>query len=186
MIEDRDIVELYWARNERAIEYTATRYGAYCYAIAHHILHNAEDAEECVNDTYLDAWNSMPPHRPRVLSAFLGKITRRISIDRWRESHAKRRGGGELLLALDELGECVASSEDIPHEVQTAQLAARIEVFLGTLSDDDRRMFIRRYWHVESIAELAAHFGCSETRVKASLHRTRGKLRTFLEKEGLL
>lgn len=186
MITDQAIVELYWARNERAIEHTAERYGSYCYAIAYNVLNNAEDSDECVNDTYLDAWNSMPPHKPHVLSAFLGKITRRIAIDRWRENRAQRRGGGQVALALDELSECVAAPNDLPHEVHTAQVAACVEKFLGTLSDDDRRMFVRRYWHMESVAQIAARFGCSEGRVKSTLHRTRGKLHRYLEKEGML
>ena len=104
-MEDQKIIELYWARNEDAIRHTADRYGQYCYAIAYNILSVREDSEECVNDTYLDAWNSIPPHRPNVLSAFLGKITRRIALDRWRHSHAQKRGGGEIALALDELSE---------------------------------------------------------------------------------
>ena len=185
-MDDQKIVDLYWARNEDAIRHTADRYGQYCYAIAYNILSVREDSEECVNDTYLDAWNSMPPHRPSVLSAFLGKITRRIAIDRWRESHAQKRGGGEMALALDELSECVASQSDVTREVETLEVAAGVQKFLNTLPDTERRIFVRRYWHMESVASLAARFGYGQSRVKSMLHRTRAKLRRYLEEEGLL
>lgn len=185
-MEDQHIVELYWARDEEAIRHTADRYGQYCYAIAYNILSVREDSEECVNDTYLDAWNSMPPHRPNVLSAFLGKITRRIAIDRWRVSRAQKRGGGEMALALDELSECVAAQSDVTREVETLEVAAGVQRFLGTLSDTERRIFVRRYWHMEPIADLAERFGFGQSRVKSMLHRTRAKLRRYLEEEGLL
>ena len=185
-MNDQHIIELYWVRDEEAIRYTAERYGKYCYAIAYNILANKEDSDECVNDTYLDAWNSMPPHRPHILSAFLGKITRRIAIDRFREKNAKRRGGGEIPLALEELSECVAAPGDLTREVETARIAESVQGFLGTLPDLERRLFVRRYWHMESIANLAAHFGMSESRAKSMLHRTRAKLRRYLEKEDLL
>lgn len=185
-MDDQKIIELYWARNEDAIRHTADRYGQYCYAIAYHILSVREDSEECVNDTYLDAWNSMPPHRPTVLSAFLGKITRRIAIDRWRQSHAQRRGGGEIALALDELSECVASSGDVVKEVETLEVAAAVQRFLDTMPELERRVFVRRYWHMESVAELAKRFGCGQSRIKSMLHRTRAKLQKHLQEEGLV
>jgi RNA polymerase sigma-70 factor (ECF subfamily) len=185
-MDDQKIIELYWSRNEDAIRHTAERYGQYCYAIAYNILSVREDSEECVNDTYLDAWNSMPPHRPTVLSAFLGKITRRIAIDRWRQSHAQKRGGGEMALALDELSECVASTGDVAREVETLEVAAAVQKFLNTLPDIERRVFVRRYWHMESMADLAAHFGCGQSRIKSMLHRTRGKLQKHLREEGLV
>ena len=185
-MDDQHIVELYWARDEEAIRHTADRYGQYCYAIAYNILSVREDSEECVNDTYLDAWNSMPPHRPNILSAFLGKITRRIAIDRWREGRAQKRGGGEMALALDELSECVASQSDVTREVETLEVAAGVQKFLNTLPDTERRIFVRRYWHMESVASLAARFGYGQSRVKSMLHRTRAKLRRYLEEEGLL
>lgn len=185
-MEDSQIVELYWARDEEAIRHTADRYGAYCYAIAYNILSVREDSEECVNDTYLDAWNSMPPHRPGILSAFLGKITRRIAIDRWRESHAQKRGGGEMALALDELSECIAAPNDVRREVETAEVAAQVRRFLGTLPDLERRVFVRRYWHMESIAALAERFGCGQSRIKSMLHRTRLKLQKHLREVDLV
>ena len=118
-MEDREIVSLFWMRNEDALEETAKKYGNYCYSIAYRILANHEDSEESVNDTYIDAWNSIPPHRPSVLSAFLGKITRRIAIDRWRNGRAEKRGGGEALLVLDELQECIATENDIEKIIYT-------------------------------------------------------------------
>ena len=185
-MEDQKIIELYWSRNEDAIRQTADRYGQYCYAIAYNILSVREDSEECVNDTYLDAWNSMPPHKPTVLSAFLGKITRRIAIDRWRQAHAQKRGGGEIALALDELSECVASSGDVVREAETLEVAAAVQRFLNTLPDTERRVFVRRYWHMESVADLAARFGYGQSRIKSMLHRTRGKLQKYLREEGLV
>ena len=121
-MEDNRIVDLYWARSEDAITETSEKYGKYCYSIAYNILSNAEDADESVNDTYLDAWHNMPPHRPSILSTFLGKITRRISIDKWRGRTADKRGGGEIVLALDELADCVPSDHSVEHEVEAAAL----------------------------------------------------------------
>ena len=185
-MDDQKIVELYWARDEEAIRHTADRYGQYCYAIAYNILSVREDSEECVNDTYLDAWNSMPPHKPNILSAFLGKITRRIAIDRWRESRAQKRGGGEMALALDELSECVAAQSDVVREVETLEVAAAVQKFLNTLPDTERRVFVRRYWHMEAVADLATRFGCGQSRIKSMLHRTRKKLQEHLREEGLV
>lgn len=185
-MDDQHIIELYWARDEEALRHTADRYGQYCYAIAYNILAVREDSEECVNDTYLDAWNSMPPHRPHVLSAFLGKITRRIAIDRWRENHAQKRGGGEIAVALDELSECISDRSDVAREAETLEIAAAIQRFLNTVSDTERRVFVRRYWHMEPIADLAVHFGCGQSRIKSMLHRTRIKLQKHLKEEGLL
>ena len=184
-MEDDRIIALYWERSEEALRQTQNKYDGYCMRIAERILPDREDARECVNDTYLDAWNSMPPHRPNILSAFLGKITRRIAIDRWREGRAQKRGGGEIALALDELSECVASAGDVAREVETLEVAAGVRRFLDTLSDTERRIFVRRYWHMEPIADLAERFGYGQSRLKSILHRTRAKLRRYLEKEGV-
>ena len=185
-MNDQQIISLYFDRNERAIKETDRKYGKTCMQVSMNILHSHPDAEECVNDTYLDAWNSIPPHRPNVLSAFLGKITRRIALDRWRHSHAQKRGGGETALALDELSECVASSGDVAREVETLEVAAAVQRFLNTLPDTERRVFVRRYWHMESVADLAARFSCGQSRIKSMLHRTRGKLQKHLREEGLV
>ena len=143
-MEDTHIVDLYWARSETAIAETSAKYGSYCYSIAYNILANAEDADESVNDTYLNAWNSMPPHRPAILSTFLGKITRRVSIDKWRGRTAEKRGNGEIMLVLDELFDCVPSSQNVEHEIETAELAKVINDFVMSLPPMDRRVFICR------------------------------------------
>lgn len=183
-MDDKQIVDLYFARSERAIDETARKYGRYCHAIAHSLLGNDADAEECVNDTYLAAWNAMPPHRPSLLSTFLGKLTRRISVDRFRRDHAKKRSG-ELCSILDELEEALPSDAPTPAcELEQAELARCINTFLASLAETDRRIFLRRYFYGESIAQIAKSFTFTESRVKSLLHRTRQKLRTHLELEG--
>lgn len=185
-MEDDNIVSLYWARSENAIAETLKKYENYCFSIAYHILGNAEDANECVNDTCLDAWNNIPPHRPLVLSAFLGKITRRISIDKWRSRTAQKRGGGEIALVLDELSDCIPSSQSVEHAVESAELSQLIDSFVMTLSPAERRVFICRYWYLDSISEIAQRFGFSQSKVKMMLHRQRKRLLNRLEREGFL
>nr|MBQ4454109.1 RNA polymerase sigma factor [Clostridia bacterium] len=183
-MEDNRIVDLYWQRNERAISETAAKYGKYLHSISFQILQNAEDAEECVNDTYNDAWQSMPPHRPSILSTFLGKITRRISIDLWRKYSAEKRGGGEVALALDELEECVSGTEDVEAEVERIELKTKLNNFLFALPQIDRQVFMCRYWYMDSISDISKQFAYSESKIKSMLYRTRNKLRAMLEKEG--
>lgn len=183
-MDDQHIIELYWNRDETAISETAAKYSRYLTGISRQILANQEDAMECVNDTYHDAWNAMPPHRPSILSAFLGKITRRISIDRWRRQQAGKRGGGEITLALEELKDCVSGTGDVELELQRRELARLLNDFLGTLPKTERRIFLCRYWYLDSISSIASHFGFSRSKVTSMLHRTRGKLRARLEKEG--
>ena len=183
-MEDREIVSLFWMRNEAALEETAKKYGNYCYGIAYRILSNHEDAEESVNDTYIDAWNSSPPHRPSVLSAFLGKITRRIAIDRWRNGRAEKRGGGEPALVLDELQECIAAESDIETNLERKALAKTVNDFLGTLPASERKVFVHRYFYMDSVESVGKQFGFSESKVKSMLFRTREKLRIYLQKEG--
>lgn len=184
-MEDEEIVALYHLRQESAIEKTAEKYGKYCYAIAYRVLSAPDEAEESVNDTYLDAWNSMPPHKPRVLSTFLGKITRRISIDRWRKRTADRRGGGEMALLLSEIGE-VVDGDDVLDAYERRRLREVLEHFLRALPMRDRVIFLRRYFYLESIADVAHRLGVSESRVKSVLFRVRGKLRECLKREELL
>ena len=183
-MNDDKIVDLYWIRSEDAITETSIKYGKYCYGIAYNILSDAEDAEESVNDTYFDAWNTMPPHRPSALSAFLGKLTRRISIDRWRKRSAAKRGG-ELAAALDELNECVPSHENVEQDVLAADLEKRINTFVNDLPTAERRVFLCRYWYVNSMEEIARKTGFSLGKIKSMLHRTRKKLAASLQKEGL-
>lgn len=185
-MDDHRIVELYWERSEQAIKETASKYADYCYAIAYNILGNREDSEESVNDTYLDAWNSMPPHRPAALSTFLGKITRRISIDKLRARNAEKRGGSNLTLALEELEECLSARDDLQKELDAQILAEALNSFLEELSEIERRVFLCRYWYVDSLEVIAKQFGFSPSKVKSMLHRTREKLRKYLEKEELL
>lgn len=185
-MEDSQIVELYWKRLESAISETAAKYGKYCYRIAYNILANAEDTEESVNDTYFNAWNAIPPHRPDVLSAFLGKITRRISIDKWRRRTAEKRGGSETALVLDELEDCVASVQNVEREAEEHELAEAVNAFLSGLSADVRDVFICRYFFVLSINEICENFDYSQSKTKSMLSRTRKSLQMYLEKEGLL
>ena len=183
-MDDKRIVELYFERSEQAISETASKYGNYCYSIAYNILDNTEDAEESVNDTYVDAWNSIPPHRPSILSTFLGKITRRISIDRWRKDHAEKRGGGEMPLVLEELQECVADDSSVEQDVEKRRLSNIINTFVLSLPETEQKVFLCRYWYMDSVDSICKQFGFSESKVKSMLHRTREKLRTTLRKEG--
>lgn len=183
-MEDRQIIDLYWSRSEEAISETDTKYGPYCYKIAYNILTNREDSEESVYDTYMDAWNAMPPHRPAMLASFLGKITRRISIDRWRERTAAKRGGNEIDLALDELEWCVSDSRSLEAELDRKELIRVVNQFLSTLPITERRVFLLRYWSISSIEEIARTYGFTQSKTASILHRTRKKLRAVLEKEG--
>ncbi len=185
-MEDNQIIELYWNRSEAAISETMAKYGKFCRIIAYHILYDEQDAQECANDTYLAAWNSMPPHRPSVLPAFLGKITRGIAIDRWRMLSAAKRGGGEVSLALDELEDCVASGHDVERRAEEKEMISAINRFLSTLSRDERDVFVCRYFFLLSVAEICDRFGFSQSKLKSMLSRTRKKLRVKFEKEGLL
>ncbi len=184
-MDDTQIVELYWARKESAIEETEAKYGSYCHSIALNILHNPEDATESVNDTWLDAWNSMPPHRPSVLSTFLGKLTRRISIDKWRRTTAKKRGDGQLPLVLAELEDCISDGKSIEEETERKLLTETIASFVKSLPETEQKVFLCRYWYMDSVSSIATRFRFSESKVKSMLFRTREKLRVRLEKEGL-
>ena len=183
-MDDKSIVELYFSRDQDAIAQTDKKYGRYCYTIAYNILTNKEDAEESVSDTYMTAWRAIPPRRPSVLSAFLGKITRHIAIDRWRERSASKRGGGEVTLALEELKDCVADMQNVEMDYERKEIVKAYVKFLDTLPIVERRVFLCRYWYVESIEAIADKFGFSLSKVKTMLHRTRAKLRKQLTEEG--
>ena len=182
---DAQIVEMYWNRNEQAISVTSEKYGTYCYSVAYGILHNEEDSKESVNDTYMSAWNSMPPHKPEILKTFLGKITRRLSIDKWRRKNAEKRGG-EIAEVLDELSECISPSGDPIAETEKAMLDNTINTFVRELRDTEQRVFLCRYWYAEPVKDIAKRFGFSESKVKIMLMRTRNKLKARLDEEGLL
>lgn len=185
-MEDTGIVQLYWERSEKAISETDLKYGSYCRAIAYGILDSQEDTEEAVSDTYMDAWNAIPPHRPQILSTFLGKITRRISIDLWRSRTRAKRGGGQIIFALEELEDCIAGSRDVERETEQKELIRTVNRFLDTLPATERRVFLARYWYLDSIGEIADQFRFSQSKVTSMLHRTREKLRNLLKKEGYL
>ena len=185
-MEDREIVELFWQRNEDALEKSREKYGGLCFSVARRLLSCGEDAEEAVSDALLRAWNSIPPQRPDSLDAYLAKLVRRAAIDRLRYGSAGKRWSGEAALALDELGDCVPSGERTEERLEAAELAALIARFLRSRPEEARKVFLRRYWYVESIADIASSFGYSESKVKSLLFRTRKGLRRFLEKEGYL
>lgn len=185
-MDDSGIVKLYFARSEQAIHETDAKYGKYCYAIAYNILANREDSEESVNDTYLSVWDAIPPKRPVSLAPFLGKIVRHISIDMWRKKGATKRGGGEMPLVLEELQECISGGESPEKQYEEKALARRVTAFVSGLPQTERRVFVCRYWYLDSAAEIARRFGFSESKVNSMLHRIRKKLKKCLEQEGIL
>jgi RNA polymerase sigma-70 factor (ECF subfamily) len=181
---DRDIVALYWKRSQEAIAETQKKYGNYCLSIARNILPFLEDAQECVNDTYLAAWDAMPPHKPKILSTFLGKLTRRISIDRWRSLSAQKRGGDTVTLALEELGECIASDSDPHKKVEDKELAETISRFLLDQPKLERKAFVRRYYDLATLEAICKELNLTPGKLRAMLARTRVKLRDYLVEEG--
>jgi len=183
-MEDFQIVNLYWARSEAAISESERKYGRMLKSLSHSILSSREDAEECVNDTYLAAWNSMPTQRPTYLGSFLSKITRNLSIDRYRKAHREKRGGVEQV--LEELSECVSSPDSVERDYENGRLTEALNGFLYRLSPDKRAMFICRYFYSQSIAEIAAKLKMSESNVKITLYRQREALRRLLEEQELL
>lgn len=185
-MHDKDIVKLFFSRDEHAITAVSNKYGAYCYSVAINIVTQHEDAEECVNDTWLSAWNCMPPQKPDILKYFLAKITRSKAIDRLKMYQTKKRGLGEVTLVLDELNECVSEGFHPETEVLTAELADTINLFLSSIPIRDRQLFVRRYFFTERVDEIASKAGMSRSNVSVSLHRTRKKLKKHLAKEGYL
>ena len=184
--DDQKIIELYCNRSENAIAETAGKYGRYCNAIAYGILGSREDAQECVSDAYLTAWNAIPPRRPADLGTYLGKITRNLSIDRLRTRSRKKRGGGEAPLALEELEEVVAGSDSPENEAVRKELIAALNRFLGDLTRQERYVFLRRYWYLDSLTDIAEKTGFSGSKVASMLYRLRGRLKKQLMKEELL
>ena len=184
-MEDSKIIDLYWARNEQALTETDLKYGSLCRTIAYNILHNTEDSEECVNDTWLRAWHTMPPQRPSVLQAFLGKITRNLSLDRYKAARAEKRGGGQLPLALAELGDCIPAAGSVEETLEMQEITRALDRFLRSIPERDCCIFLRRYWFVDSTREIAKRYDLAEGTVKSVLHRTRSKLKHWLEQEGI-
>ena len=183
-MEDIEIIELYWQRDERAVKESDAKYGRLCKGIALRLLENMEDSEECVSDTWLRAWNTIPPQRPEILRAFFAKITRNLALDRCRSSAAQKRGGGEVVAALDELKDCV-SGGTIESELERKELVAAINDFLRGLDEKERQLFLRRYWLAESVSAIAKKSGMSANAVSLRLMRLRAKLKEHLEREGI-
>lgn len=184
-MDDRQIIALYWTRAEQAITETAKRYGRYCHAIAYNILHSRDDSEECVNDTWMRAWEAIPPHRPERLDTFLGKITRNLALNRWEKAGAEKRGGRQTALALEELRDCMPEHESVETALDSMALTDVLNRFLASLPRDSRRMFMQRYWYLRPIKAIAAEFNASESKVKMILLRARNELKQMLEKEGI-
>ena len=183
-LDDETIIELYWARDEKAIEETDLKYKSYLYSVAYHVLHDKLDCEECVNDTYLGAWNAMPPARPRFLSAFLAKITRRLSIDQLRARTADKRGGDNYEVALEEMGEVVSGRDDPAETAELHALTESIERFLEGRSKKEADLFISRYFFFLSPGEIAKKYALTESNIKTTLFRLRQDLKEHLIKEG--
>ncbi|MBR2672401.1 MAG: RNA polymerase sigma factor [Oscillospiraceae bacterium] len=183
-MEDAQIVGLYWARDERAIDESSGKYGAYCGSIAYNILADRQETEECVNDTWLGAWNSMPPHRPVLLAAFLGRITRNLAFNLYKKLHREKRGGSNIDLVLDELADCVSGGDDPANVINTGDLTGDIDLFLSSLPETKQRMFILRYWYADSIGDIAERLGLSENNVSVTLNRVRKQLRDYLTDRG--
>ena len=183
-MEDTQIIALYWQRSSDAIRASEEAYGAYCFTVANRIVDNREDAEECVSDTWLRAWYAMPPEKPNYLRMFFAAITRNLSLDRMRATLTAKRGGGQAVLALEELSECVSGSPEVEDAIIAAELSASVNRFLNTLSEPARNVFLRRYFFLESAAEIAERYAMKPGAVAVSLHRTRAALREHLRREG--
>ncbi len=183
-LDDVEIVKQFTARNETAVSAAMEKYKSYCMKIALNILRSREDAEECVNDAFLKAWELIPPHNPQTLSTFLGKITRNLAISRYRQTQAEKRGGGETAAAFEELSEIVSGEADVQGEAERKELLEEINAFLRRLPERQRNVFICRYWFCESVREVAERFSISEGNVSVILNRTRQKLREYLQKRG--
>jgi RNA polymerase sigma-70 factor (ECF subfamily) len=183
-VEDRSIIELYWARSEQAIRETELKYGRLFRQIARNILHNPSDVDECVNDTYLGAWNAIPPARPRVLAAFLCRIARNLALKKYAYIHASRRNPA-VTVSYEELEACLDDVGSGEQNEADDRLADCINGFLDTLDGATRQVFIRRYWYFDSVKEIMRRFRMSKSKVESMLFRTRNKLRTWIEEEGL-
>ena len=185
-MEDKAILDLYFARDELAISETDRKYGGYCYSVANRILSSPEDSEETVSDTYWHTWNSIPPQRPNFLKLFLAKITRNLAFTRWRKLSAAKRGGGETELVLEELAGCIPGAEQIDDQLNVKELARAIQGFLDTLQERDQDIFLQRYFYADDADTIAARYGMKRTNVNVILSRTRARLKTYLTQEGYI
>ncbi len=182
-MEDKQIVDLYWARSETAISETAKKYGRYCHYIAYQILGSDEDAKEVVNDTYLKTWNTVPPHRPDSLKPYVGTISRRLALDVYKAQHAQKRDS-QVPLVLDELSECIPDHDSGADIGESVALSDALNRFIWALPQRTRNIFVRRYFYMSTVAEIAKDFSMKESNVTMHLLRTRKKLEQFLKKEG--
>ena len=184
-MEDAAIVELYWQRDQQAIEETDRKYGAYCQHIAYAVCSDRLDAEECVNDTWLRAWGAMPDKRPTVLATFLGKITRNLAINRFQRKTRKKRGGGETELALEELEDCIPAALDVERRYELQEFRQAIGRFVSGLSETEQKVFVARYWYLAPVEEIARRLQISSSKTKSMLFRLRNRLRLYLKEEDL-
>lgn len=183
-MQDAEIVQLYLERNETALAKTEETYGKYLLKISYNILFNTEDSEECVNDTYYRAWNSIPPHQPGVLSTYLGKLTRQISIDLFRKKNSKKRKASQYALSLSELEECIDGGETPEQTLELSLLSQSISAYLRSISQEARSLFVCRYFYMDSLDEISRYTHSSIPKIKSSLYRTRKNLKSYLKKEG--
>ncbi len=183
-MEDLQMIDMLFARDENALAAMKEKYGGYCAKIAVNILGSAQDAEECVNDAYAKMWASIPPQKPYDLKTFLGRTVRNLALDRYEAARAKKRGGGQTEAVLEELAQCLPSECDTEREVDMRHLQGLLNEFLGSLKKQDAQFFVLRYWYLYMIKDIAQRYSVSESRVKMSLLRSRGRLKEFLEKEG--
>ena len=184
-MKDEELIEQLFTRDESALEEVSKKYGRYCRSIAKNILRNDEDAEECLNDTWLAAWDSIPPNRPTNLSAYLGRITRNLSLNRIRRDNTEKRGSGETALVLEELEGCIPAGNTVEEAMDEALLVSAIEDFLREQYPERRNIFVRRYWYLSPIKDIAKEYGMSRSKITSLLFRMRNELRAHLEKEGI-
>lgn len=184
-MDDRRIVELFLERSEEAILETDIKYGRYCHKIAFNVLGNDEDSEECVNDAYMRAWGSIPPNEPDSMASYIGRITRNLALDKLRQKQSDKRGNGEVPVVLDELAECVSGHDELERRQDSTEIAAAIDSFLDELNSVERGVFMRRYWMMEPIADVANRYDISVSKTTTMLFRLRNRLKKHFMKEGI-
>ena len=185
-MEDHQIIELFRQREENAVAETEQKYTSYCRSVAARILNSAEDTDEALNDTWLAAWNNIPPHEPECLKTFLGRLTRNISLNKARSEKALKRGSAEMRVVFEEIEDWLASGQSVEQEISEQELADSINAFLAGIPETERSVFVRRYWYMQSVSEIASHYGFSESKVKSMLFRIRKKLYAKLKKENFV
>lgn len=185
-MEDQEIIRQLWARKEEGLAALMQKYGHYCYTVSYGILRNTEDVEECVNDAWLRAWNAIPPHRPDNLAGFMAKIVRNLSLNYLQKQHAKKRGGYEAVYVLEELAGCLSDGKRVEERIESQELAASIEKFLKRQTARKRVVFLRRYFYLDSVKEIAERMDLKEGTVKSILSRMRRELLKWLEQEEVL